>query len=144
MLHLSISFCASSVKNLIESSEIDAVIIAVPPEYQPEIACECLNNGKHVLCEKPLGINQNKIDKLITIWEKSQLIGMVNFCYRFINEIEQFKSYLEGGICGDLHLIDAQWMLNNRQGNSQKRKIITRINAYHGVTLGASSMTGKE
>ena len=36
------------------------------------------------------------------------------------------------------------WMLNNRQGKSQKRKIITRINAYHGVTLGASSMTGKE
>ncbi len=36
------------------------------------------------------------------------------------------------------------WMLNNRKGNPRKRKIITRINAYHGVTLGASSMTGKQ
>jgi len=35
------------------------------------------------------------------------------------------------------------WMLNKRKGNPKKRKIITRINAYHGVTLGASSMTGK-
>ena len=35
------------------------------------------------------------------------------------------------------------WMLNKRRGNPKKRKIITRINAYHGVTLGASSMTGK-
>ena len=35
------------------------------------------------------------------------------------------------------------WMLNKRKGNSKKRKIITRINAYHGVTLGAASMTGK-
>ena len=35
------------------------------------------------------------------------------------------------------------WMLNIRKGQPQKRKIITRINAYHGVTLGASSMTGK-
>ena len=35
------------------------------------------------------------------------------------------------------------WMLNKRKGQPQKRKIITRINAYHGVTLGASSMTGK-
>ena len=35
------------------------------------------------------------------------------------------------------------WMLNARKGNPRKRKIITRINGYHGVTLGASSMTGK-
>ena len=35
------------------------------------------------------------------------------------------------------------WMLNKSKGNSKKRKIITRINAYHGVTLGAASMTGK-
>ena len=35
------------------------------------------------------------------------------------------------------------WMLNARKGNPGKRKIITRINGYHGVTLGASSMTGK-
>ena len=35
------------------------------------------------------------------------------------------------------------WMLNKRRGYPKKRKIITRINAYHGVTLGAGSMTGK-
>ena len=35
------------------------------------------------------------------------------------------------------------WMLNKRKGKPNKRKIITRINAYHGVTLGAGSMTGK-
>ena len=35
------------------------------------------------------------------------------------------------------------WMLNKRKGHPKKRKIITRINAYHGVTLGAASMTGK-
>ena len=35
------------------------------------------------------------------------------------------------------------WMLNKRKDKPNKRKIITRINAYHGVTLGAGSMTGK-
>ena len=34
-------------------------------------------------------------------------------------------------------------MLNAKKGKPQKRKIITRINGYHGVTLGAASMTGK-
>ena len=36
------------------------------------------------------------------------------------------------------------WMLNKRKGYPKKRKIITRINAYHGVTLGSGSMTGKK
>ena len=35
------------------------------------------------------------------------------------------------------------WMLNRRKKKPNKRKIITRINAYHGVTLGATSMTAK-
>ena len=40
-------------------------------------------------------------------------------------------------------MIKILWMLNSRKGYSEKRKIITRINGYHGVTLGATSMTGK-
>ena len=40
-------------------------------------------------------------------------------------------------------MIKMLWLLNNKKGKPQKRKIITRINGYHGVTLGASSMTGK-
>ena len=40
-------------------------------------------------------------------------------------------------------LIKMLWMLNTVKGNPKKRKIISRINGYHGVTIGASSMTGK-
>ncbi len=40
-------------------------------------------------------------------------------------------------------MVKMLWMLNKMKGKPQKRKIITRINGYHGVTLGATSMTGK-
>ena len=40
-------------------------------------------------------------------------------------------------------MIKMLWMLNARMGQPNKRKIITRINGYHGVTIGASSMTAK-
>ncbi len=40
-------------------------------------------------------------------------------------------------------MIKMLWMLNARMGKPNKRKIITRINGYHGVTIGASSMTAK-
>ncbi|MGE6743733.1 aminotransferase [Allorhizobium pseudoryzae] len=35
------------------------------------------------------------------------------------------------------------WMLHRRNGQPQRRKIITRVNAYHGVTVATASMTGK-
>lgn len=35
------------------------------------------------------------------------------------------------------------WMLSHGEGNPRRRKIITRVNGYHGVTVAASSMTGK-
>ena len=35
------------------------------------------------------------------------------------------------------------WMLSHGEGNPHRRKIITRVNAYHGVTVVASSMTAK-
>ena len=35
------------------------------------------------------------------------------------------------------------WFINKRKGKPQRRKIITRINAYHGVTAVSASMTGK-
>ena len=40
-------------------------------------------------------------------------------------------------------LIKMLWMLNTYKGLPDKRKIISRINGYHGVTIGASSMTAK-
>ena len=36
-------------------------------------------------------------------------------------------------------MVKMLWMLNKMKGNPQKRKIITRINGYHGVTLGVIS-----
>ena len=64
-----------------------------------------------------------------------------------IIEVSPYKSgrvfFTNSGSEANDTAIKILWMLNKRNGRPQKRKIITRINAYHGVTLGASSMTGK-
>nr|WP_272212170.1 aminotransferase class III-fold pyridoxal phosphate-dependent enzyme [Marinicella sp. W31]MDC2878080.1 aminotransferase class III-fold pyridoxal phosphate-dependent enzyme [Marinicella sp. W31] len=40
-------------------------------------------------------------------------------------------------------MVKMLWMINRRKGEPERRKIITRINAYHGVTVATSSMTAK-
>ena len=64
-----------------------------------------------------------------------------------IIEVSPFKQgkvfFCNSGSEANDSAVKMLWMLNKRNGHPNKRKIITRINAYHGVTLGAGSMTGK-
>ncbi|MBK5934484.1 adenosylmethionine-8-amino-7-oxononanoate aminotransferase [Rhodovulum imhoffii] len=51
--------------------------------------------------------------------------------------------YTNSGSEANDTLIKMLWFLAGAEDQPQRRKILTRANAYHGVTLGAASMTGK-
>lgn len=51
--------------------------------------------------------------------------------------------YTNSGSEANDTLVKMLWFLNRAEGNRDKRKILTRINGYHGVTIAAASMTGK-
>ncbi|HCO25994.1 MAG TPA: gfo/Idh/MocA family oxidoreductase, partial [Gimesia maris] len=44
-------------EDMAEDPDVDAVIIATPNFTHHEIALACIKGGKHVMCEKPLGLN---------------------------------------------------------------------------------------
>ena len=62
-------------------------------------------------------------------------------------EISPFKKgkvfYTNSGSEANDTTVKLLWFINRRNGKSQKRKIITRLNSYHGVTAVSASMTGK-
>lgn len=62
-------------------------------------------------------------------------------------EVSPFSSgkvfYTNSGSEANDTVVKMLWMLNHRNGKPERRKIITRINAYHGVTVATASMTGK-
>ncbi len=62
-------------------------------------------------------------------------------------EVSPFKSgkvfYTNSGSEANDTMVKMLWFLHAAEGRPQKRKILTRINAYHGVTAVSASMTGK-
>jgi adenosylmethionine-8-amino-7-oxononanoate aminotransferase len=51
--------------------------------------------------------------------------------------------YTNSGSEANDTLVKMLWFLGRAEGNPQRRKIITRVNGYHGVTAVSASMTGK-
>jgi len=62
-------------------------------------------------------------------------------------EVSPFESgkvfYTNSGSEANDTMVKILWFLHAAEGKPQKRKILTRVNAYHGVTAVSASMTGK-
>jgi predicted dehydrogenase len=57
----------------LHEDEMDAVLIAVPDMFHVPLATQALKAGKHVLVEKPLGVNSSECAQLCELVEKTNL-----------------------------------------------------------------------
>jgi predicted dehydrogenase len=58
-------------EELINNKNVDAVIITTRHNLHAGLACQALNQGKHVFVEKPLALNQVELDKIKTVYQKN-------------------------------------------------------------------------
>ncbi len=61
--HPGVPFHADAV-DLMESGDVDAVVVCVPPYEHPRVAGEALTRGLHVLVEKPAGVHTRRVREL--------------------------------------------------------------------------------
>lgn len=78
-----------TTSSMLQSDEIEIVMIATPSGAHIEPAIEAARYGKHVLCEKPLEIKLDRIDRMIAAHEKAgtYLGGIFNFRYNETTQI---------------------------------------------------------
>ena len=55
----------------LKKGDLEAVLIAVPDEFHLALARQALEAGKHVLVEKPLGVNSEECAELVEVLRKS-------------------------------------------------------------------------
>jgi predicted dehydrogenase len=69
-----------STGDMLKNGEIDIVTIATPSGAHMEPAIDAARHGKHVICEKPMEISLDRIDKMIEAHHKSgtRLGGIFN------------------------------------------------------------------
>lgn len=92
----------SDYNELLRSGDIEIVTITTPSGAHMDPVVEAARNGKHVICEKPLEISLERIDKMIESHKRSgtRLGGIFN--YRFNDTIKYLKSAIGKGRFGTI------------------------------------------
>lgn len=92
----------TSYEELIEKEKPEAVSITVPTSDHEKVASFALENGAHVLVEKPIAATVEEGRRLITLAEKLGKQLMVGHIIRFNPAMQSLKARLENGDIGKI------------------------------------------
>ena len=98
-----------SYDELAEFDDIDVVYIGSPHSLHIQHSILCLKNNKHVLCEKPMGINQQEVHKMIQVAQDNQRFLMEAMWTRFFPFFESMSEIVDSGEIGDIKFIEADF-----------------------------------
>ncbi len=98
-----------SYKELFASPEVDVIYIATPHNSHCELSIQCMEHGKHVLCEKPMGINSTEVKKMIDTARKNNVFLMEALWSRFNPSIEQVYERIKKGDIGKVSYLRADF-----------------------------------
>ena len=116
---LNIPKAYGSYEELLSDPDIDAVYIPLPNNLHVEWSIKSLQAGKHVLCEKPIGLSSAEANKLIDASEKyPHLKIMEAFMYRFHPQWQMAKKMVDDGKIGSLKTVHSFFSYYNVDPNN--------------------------
>jgi predicted dehydrogenase len=103
-----------SWQNLIDDEKVGAVVVAVPPAAHYDVVTAALRAGKHVLCEKPFGVNANEAARLLELSRKGGTVCMVDYLFRMAPERMRLQELLAAGAVGRITRVTVEWTVRGR------------------------------
>ena len=97
------------------NQEIDAVCVATPPKTHKDIVLKLIESGKHVLCEKPFGINLLQSKEMTKAARSANIKGAVTYQYRYEPGFQVLKKLLQDEYMGKLLTVKCNWLTSGRR-----------------------------
>jgi len=94
---------------MLKSTEIDAVYIALPTGMHFEWTIKSLLKGKHVICEKPLALTSEDVRQMIKLSREQKLVLMEAFMYRYHPRNLKVFEMVKNGEIGEIKTIESSF-----------------------------------
>jgi predicted dehydrogenase len=104
-----------SYDSLLRDRAVDAVYIPLPNSLHVEWTLRALDAGKHVLCEKPLALVAEDVDRIEAVARARSLIVAEAFMYRHEPLIQRVLELLQAGAVGPIRRIAAGFTYAQRR-----------------------------
>lgn len=91
-----------SYETLLNDSTIDAVYISLPNHLHAEWTIQFADAGKHVLCEKPLALTTEQVERMMDAAERNNVILQEGAMMRFHPQIEFVRDLIAQGTIGEI------------------------------------------
>ena len=112
-----------SYEELLADPEVDAIYNPLPNHLHVEWSIRALEAGKHVLCEKPVGLDVADAEKLLAASRRHpELKVMEAFMYRHHPQWQRAKKKIEAGDVGELRTIQSFFSYYNDDPNNVRNQ----------------------
>jgi predicted dehydrogenase len=108
-------------ESLVADPDVDAVYVATTHNFHFENVKLCLENGKHVLCEKPFTVNAAQAEELLALARTTGLFMMEAVWTRFLPAILELQQLLADGVIGQVRTVKADFSIDGLGMNTEHR-----------------------
>ncbi|WP_299062339.1 Gfo/Idh/MocA family oxidoreductase [uncultured Polaribacter sp.] len=110
----------NSYADLAKDDGVDAVYIATPHSFHKEHAILCLQNKKAVLCEKPLAMNLQEVEEMITVAKENNVLLMEALWTYFLPNYQYVLEIVKTAKYGKLKSLDADFGFYNEYDTDRR------------------------
>jgi myo-inositol 2-dehydrogenase/D-chiro-inositol 1-dehydrogenase/scyllo-inositol 2-dehydrogenase (NAD+) len=116
----------ASHEQALENDKIDAYVVVSPTKFHVEIVEAIAAQKKHILCEKPMAMNEAECDRMIRAAEENKVKLQIGFMRRFDSGFAQAKEMIDADEIGDVVMVRSNtrgpsvprpWMYDIRKSN---------------------------
>ncbi|MBI4787444.1 MAG: Gfo/Idh/MocA family oxidoreductase [Chloroflexi bacterium] len=111
-----IAHTVADYRELLAGDMIDWVCIAAPPEWHRAMAHEAIAAGKHVLCEKPIALNDWEARDLLAAAQARGIVHAADYEMRFLPAHAYCKELIDEDYLGALHRVDVTMTMERPWG----------------------------
>jgi D-xylose 1-dehydrogenase (NADP+, D-xylono-1,5-lactone-forming) len=110
-----------SYEELLNDPAIDAVYIPLPNHLHKEWTLKAAKAGKHILCEKPIALDETEAEDMIAACKNAGVILAEAYMYRHQKRYDDIKTLIHNGGIGDIRGIHGVFTFNGAQDTGNIR-----------------------
>ncbi|CAN2189841.1 MviM Predicted dehydrogenases and related proteins [Candidatus Nanopelagicaceae bacterium] len=104
--------------SLFADPEVDGVYISLPNAFHLPVAIKAMKAGKHVLCEKPLGMNAPEVQEAIAVSEAAGVLFVEASWNRWHPRTQRIQEIVQSGELGAIKRIRAAFTYDGLDGGN--------------------------